>query len=118
MRIFNGGVCAGLVGLALAGAAAAGAPGGPVRRVSTVQGFHVRTFRLAFTPGTPAVVAVQGDGDTALSLVVLDALGRRVTAARSGDSPAARWAATDAGPYQVKVYNRGGVPNRFLLRTN
>jgi hypothetical protein len=108
------------VGFAVNGGprAEAGAAKGVLKKVYTVQGFHVRTIKVAFTPDEPAVVTVQGDGDTALRLVVLDARGKRVAGAKAGDKGRVRWTPTSSEPYRIKVYNRGGVPNRFLLRTN
>jgi hypothetical protein len=89
---------------------------GPMRAVRTVQGFHTMTFKVRFTPGQPATVTVQGDGDTPLSLVVLDAQGRRVAGdTRPGDRFQLRWTPTSPELYQIKVSNRGGVPNRFRL---
>jgi hypothetical protein len=97
----------------------AGAAAGPAARTNTVQGFHTMTFTMRFAPGRPAVVTVQGDGDTPLELVVLDARGKRVAAdAKNGDRPSVRWTPAGAEPYRVKVINRGGVPNRISLRTN
>jgi hypothetical protein len=110
---------AAFVPLVLALPAEAGRVDGPMRPVRTVQGFHVWTFKVRFTPNQPATVTVQGDGDSPLSLVVLDAEGRRVAGdMRSGDRFQLRWVPTSAEPYQIKVHNRGGVPNRFRLTTN
>ncbi len=112
-------IVAGLLLAVLALPGWAGAARGPVRRSATVQGFHTLTLRLAFQPGQPAVVQVQGDGDSPLAVVVLDAQGRRVALdTRNPDRPTVRWTATTGAAYQIKIVNRGGVPNRFLLRTN
>jgi hypothetical protein len=112
-------VAAALLALAAAAPIQAGAAPKAVRHTGTVQGFHTMTFKVRFQAGQPAVVVVQGDGDTPLALVVLDAHGKRVAAdAVNVDRPAVRWTPASAEPYQVKVVNRGGVPNRFLLRTN
>ncbi len=97
----------------------AGSVDGARKRVGTVQGFKVQTYKLAFNPGEPAIVRVQGDGDTELSLVILDPKGKRVAAdSNSSDKLSVRWTPKNSEPYQIKIYNRGGVPNRFLLRTN
>jgi hypothetical protein len=110
---------AGVVLLGTTVPAEAGASKGSIKRVATVQGFYSITYKVAFKPGKPAVVLVQGDGDTALSLVILDPQGKRVTSdSKNGDKPSVRWTPTTDEPYQIKIYNRGGVPNRFLLRTN
>jgi hypothetical protein len=52
-------------------------------------------------------------------VVVLDPQGRRVAIdVKNADRPTARWTPATGGLYQVKVVNRGGVPNQFHLRTN
>jgi hypothetical protein len=52
-------------------------------------------------------------------LVVLDAQGKRVAIdSRNPDRPTVRWTPQATGVYQIKVFNRGGVPNRVALRTN
>jgi hypothetical protein len=112
-------VAAGLLVAVLAAPGWAGAARGPVRRTLTVQGFHTMTLRLSFQPGQAAVVDVQGDGDSPLVVLVLDAQGRRVALdRRNPDRLNVRWTATSGAAYQIKVVNRGGVPNRFALRTN
>jgi hypothetical protein len=99
--------------------AEAGAVKGAIKRVNTVQGFHVMTYKVTFEPGHLAVVTVQGDGDTALAVVILDAQGRRVAAGRKvGEVSRVRWTPASNGPYRIRIHNRGGVPNRFLLQTN
>jgi hypothetical protein len=109
-------------GVILVGAALpteAGAARGSLKRVATVQGFGSVTFKVAFKPGHKAVVVVQGDGDTTLALVVLNHQGHRVgVSSKNADKHVLRWTPDSSEPYQIKVFNRGGVPNRFLLRTN
>src|SRR5262245_55411850 len=98
----------------------AGAAGGPARRTATVQGFQTKTLRMTFEPGRPVVLRLKGDGDTPLGLMILDAQGHQI--ARVGSSPdartTARWTPKSAGPYVIKIVNRGGVPTRFVVRTN
>jgi hypothetical protein len=99
--------------------AQAGASNGPMKRVATVQSFSSVTFKVAFAPGEKAVVLVQGDGDTTLALVVLDQQGKRIAVStKKEDKHVLRWTPTGNETYRIKVYNRGGVPNRFRLRTN
>jgi hypothetical protein len=110
---------AGTILLATTTSVEAGAANGPMKRVYTVQSFNSRTFRVEFAPDEKAVVLVQGDGDTTLAVVVLDHQGRRVAvSSKNIDKHVLRWTPTSEEPYQIKVYNRGGVPNRFRLRTN
>jgi hypothetical protein len=97
----------------------AGSPTGPVRREYTVYGFHILTVKVAFQAGQPAVVRISGDGDTNLALGVFDARGKQVgTDLRPTNYCAVRWSPARSEVYTIKVYNRGGVPNRFRLRTN
>ncbi len=111
---------AGLLLAALSMPVLAGASNGPYRRRVTVQGFQSATLRVAFQPGRSATVVVEGDGDTPLAVIVLDARGRRVAAdSRNPDRPSVRFTpGAGQGPYQIKVLNRGGVPNRVSVRTN
>ena len=112
-------VVAGLLALCLAGPSLAGPAKGPVRLVGLVQGFQSVSAKLTFQPGQPAVVKIEGDGDTALALVILDARGRRVAAdTRKADQLTVRWTPRSREPYSIVVVNRGGVPNRFVMRSN
>jgi len=99
--------------------AAAGAAPSPASRSTSVQGFHNVTYKITFAAGAPAVIRVTGDGDTQLALVVYDAAGKRVAAdSRLNDVLIVRFTPAARGTYQVRVINRGGVPNRFSLKTN
>ncbi len=119
MRIFMNYLCTGTIFLGMTLSIQAGAEKGPLKRVSTVQGFSTVTFKVSFKPGERAVVVVQGDGDTTLAVVILDNEGRRVAAStKNVDRHLLRWTPDSEERYQIKVYNRGGVPNRFQLRTN
>lgn len=107
--------------LILSGAtvAEAGRRAGPASKVFTVQGFRVLTVKVKFTPGQTASVSVVGDGDSPLALIVLDANGKRAAAdTKNTDRFSVRWTADGDEPYRIKVYNRGGVPVRFSLKTN
>jgi hypothetical protein len=120
MRSFlTGLILAGLVAATASLPVVAGAAKGPTRRSGTVQGFGSLSWRIAFQANKPAVVEVQGDGDSPLAVVVLDPAGKRVAIdTRNPDHPTARWTPATAGLYQIKVVNRGGVPNHFHLKTN
>ena len=105
--------------LCLAGHAGAGPVRGAVNVTRTVQGFRALVFKTGFHPGQPAVVVVHGDGDTNLDLYVYDSQ-RRLVAKDTGPTDRCRVSWTPQGdePYTIRVVNRGGVPNRFRLRTN
>jgi len=111
-------ILAGLILVGLApGAGWAGSSRGPINKVYIVQGFQVVTIKVLLRPRPSAVVNVLGDGDTNLDLVVLDSQGHRVGVdARPTDRCTVRWPPRAREPYTVKIYNRGGVPNRFQLR--
>lgn len=110
--------CALALGMAPA-FAGAGATPSAVSRTGAVQGFRSVTYKINFAAGAPATIRVTGDGDTRLSLTVLDAAGKRVAAdTRANDVLSVRFTPRAPGAYQVRVSNHGGVPNRFSLRTN
>jgi hypothetical protein len=110
---------AGLLLVALVLPIRAGANNGPFRKTVTVQGFQSYTIRVSFQAGKPAQVQVEGDGDTPLSLVILDAQNRRVASdSRDPDRPSVRFTPTSQGTYKIKIINRGGVPNQVVVRTN
>lgn len=96
-----------------------GRQGGP--RVSTGRIGAGLSHRFAerFEPGRPAVVYVEGDGDTDLTLQVR-APGGGVACADSspGDVKMCSWTAREGGGYAVEVLNRGRVENRYALATN
>jgi hypothetical protein len=105
--------------LLLVPAAEAGRVKGPASKVFLVQGFRSLTLKVKFKPNEPASIQVIGDGDAPLAVVILGPDGKRVTAdTRNTDSFVLRWNAQAAQSYQVKVYNRGGVPVRFRLSSN
>jgi hypothetical protein len=97
----------------------AGAVPKPTNTTYTVQGFYNVTYKITFAAKAQAVISVQGDGDTQLSLVILDSTGKRVAVdTRANDVLIVRFTPAKAGVYQVRIINHGGVPNRFALRTN
>lgn len=92
---------------------------GPASKVFTVQGFHFVTLRVQFKPNEPAVVQVVGDGDAPLAVLILNSEGKWIASdSRNTDRFLLRWNATSGQPYQVRVYNKGGVPVRFRLSSN
>lgn len=72
-----------------------------------------------FQIGRPAVVYVEGDGDTDLTLIVRDAGGvPACIQGGPGDVKLCAWTAGRAGPYAVEVRNPGQVENAYALATN
>lgn len=91
----------------------------PGKKLAQVQGFSSVSYSVDFAPGKPAEIKVTGDGDAPLAVVILDFAGRRVVVdGRNTDNFTLRWTATSSRPYKVVIYNRGGVPVRFHLKTN
>lgn len=108
---------AALLAAAVVGSAAAEPKGGSFERTNTVQGFYTMTYRIKFVAGKPAVVEIDGDGDTPLALVIEDEKGGKVASDYSDpDSPRATWTPAAEGPFAIKIVNRGGVPNRFRMK--
>lgn len=96
-----------------------GRQGGP--RVSTgrVPAGLSHRFAERFEPGRPAVVYLEGDGDTDLTLQVrAPGGGIACQDASPGDVKMCSWTAREGGGYAVEVLNRGRVENRYALATN
>lgn len=105
--------------LAAGADALAGRIPGPGRKTAHVQGFAAVTYKVKFAPGQPAVVRVVGDGDSPMAVGVYDSAGRPAAVdTKSTDRFELRWTPRSPEPYTIKVMNRGGVPIRFVLRTN
>jgi hypothetical protein len=72
-----------------------------------------------FQIGRPAVVYVEGDGDTDLSLIVRDSAGvPACVQGGPGDVKLCAWTAWRGGPYAVEIRNPGRVDNAYALATN
>ena len=81
-----------------------------------MQGFHTMIYRVRFDEGKATTVSVEGDGDTPLALLIVGPDGKHVAEDYDNPDQAVRFVPKVEEPYQVKVVNRGGVPNRFTLR--
>lgn len=93
--------------------------GGPGRTVTRVAANSTDSFVLAFKYGVPAEIFVSGDGDTDLDLYVYDENGNLITGDEDySDDCYVRWTPAWTGNFVVKVVNRGGVYNEYLLVTN
>lgn len=105
--------------LSLVSVAEAGRLAGPGSKVFTVQGFKNYSVKVKFHPDQPAVVSIDGDGDSPLAVAVFDPAGNRVAAdGKSTDRFSVRWTPKSNEAHVIRVYNRGGVPVRFSLKTN
>jgi len=96
-----------------------GAVGGPKRSVTDVQARSRDIFNVSFRGGEPAVVAISGDGDTDLDLVVKDENGNVVCRADgASDDEICRWTPRWTGSFRIEVQNLGNVYNRYRIMTN
>ena len=74
---------------------------------------------VAFVAGELAEVAAIGDGDTDLDLYIYDSNGNLIAKDDDyTDRCYVSWVPRWTGNYIVKVVNRGGVYNNFILATN
>ncbi|MGZ8407002.1 MAG: hypothetical protein ACXWVJ_03140 [Caulobacteraceae bacterium] len=96
-----------------------GRSGGPQVSRARLAGGAQHRYGEPFIVGRPAVVYVEGDGDTDLGLVVRGPDGNTACAQFGpGDVKLCAWTARAAGRYSVEVSNRGAVANAYALATN
>lgn len=96
-----------------------GRTGGPAGTVTNVQANSRDTFDISFRGGEPALVAISGDGDTDLDLLVYDENGRLICRADGfTDDEICRWTPAWTATFRVVVVNLGRVYNRYRLWTN
>jgi hypothetical protein len=96
-----------------------GAVGGPRQGLHAVDSRSTDTFQLAFTSGRLAEIVVSGDGDTDLDLYVYDANGNLIAYSEDySDDCYVSWVPAWTGAYTIRVVNRGGVYNRYVIATN
>lgn len=96
-----------------------GATGGGIQTTRTVDAFTTNSYTIHFLGGRLAEVVVIGDGDTDLDVYVYDENGHLIAQDLGmTDNCYVSWTPRWSGTFTVKVRNRGGVYNRFLLLTN
>ncbi len=102
--------------LAVASTARAEGPHGTILKAETVLAYSTDVYRVTFYGGEVASVGVVGDGDTDLDLFVYDGYGNRI-ASDTGptDNCLVRFVPLVTRTYTIKVVNRGGVRNRYLI---
>ncbi len=77
------------------------------------------SFSITFVSGRLAEILVSGDGDTDLDLYVYDSNGNLIASDSDyTDDCYVSWIPAWTGKYTVKVVNRGGVYNRYVIATN
>jgi hypothetical protein len=96
-----------------------GAVGGPKRGQFSVRARSTDQFTIAFTAGRLAEIALSGDGDTDLDLYVYDSNNNLIASSEDyTDDCYVSWVPRWTGTFIIKVVNRGGVYNRYVLATN
>jgi hypothetical protein len=96
-----------------------GRAGGPQVSKARVGPGASHHYGESFEIGRPAVVYVEGDGDTDLLLRVVGPGGDTACAENGpGDVKLCAWTALRSGRYAVEVLNRGRVDNAYAFATN
>lgn len=95
-----------------------GRAGGPLVSLSRLSGGQTQRFSERFTPGRPAVVYVEGDGDAPLAVTVTAGDVAVCQSHGPGDVKLCTWTARSPGAYRVEVRNLGTVANRYAYGTN
>ncbi len=96
-----------------------GASSGPRRWQEQVRGRALDYYNVTFRGGEPAMVAISGDGDTDLDLIIRDENGNVVCASQSaGDDEVCRWYPRWTGAFRIEVKNLGNVHNNYRAAHN
>jgi hypothetical protein len=91
-----------------------GRTAGPRVVQALIGGGRLHSFTETFHAGRPAVVYIEGDGDTNLTLKV----GSACRDQRPGDVKICAWTPTRSEVVRVEIANVGRVDNRVILGTN
>ena len=103
------------VGMLMAMTLAAGtaAVAGTIERVNA---FQTDVWQARVSVGVPVTVTVDGDGDTDLDLYVYDSNGTLVAIDDDlTDFCIGAWTPRFSGVVTIRVVNRGGVYNRYVI---
>ena len=96
-----------------------GAVGGPCKDYAAVKAYSTYTWTCSFIANRLAEVAVYGDGDTDLDLYIYDSNGNLIASDTDySDDCYVSWVPRWTGKYYIKIVNRGGVYNRYVILTN
>ena len=96
-----------------------GAVGGPKGTYDRVEAYDTDIYHVRFYGGESASVIVDGDGDTDLDLYIYDENGNLIDSDDdSSDYCYCSWKPKWTGTFKIKIKNRGGVYNRYSLKTN
>lgn len=96
-----------------------GRAGGPRVSRAVVDPAGAHSYAEPFRAQLPAAVYVEGDGDTDLTLRVLDHNGNATCEQTGpGDVKVCSWTPAATGEHTIQVINRGAVANSYALATN
>lgn len=96
-----------------------GALGGPRYANSSVSAHSYTYYNQKFWADELAEILVSGDGDTDLDLYVYDENGNLIVSDTDyTDDCYVRFYPRWTGTFRIKIVNRGGVYNRYVLITN
>ncbi|MDL2245899.1 hypothetical protein LJC54_10425 [Parabacteroides sp. OttesenSCG-928-J18] len=96
-----------------------GAVNGPRRGSYSVSANRYNDFNVSFVEGYLAEVAVSGDGDTDLDLYIYDSNGNLIASDEDyTDDCYVNWVPAWTGRFVIRVVNRGGVYNNYVVVTN
>lgn len=96
-----------------------GRVGGPGENYSSVYGNSTDSYEISFIKGELAEIAVSGDGDTDLDLIVYDSSGNQIVQDMDyTDRCYVSWVPKWTGRFIVKVVNHGPILNNYIMRTN
>lgn len=104
---------------AVVGGASGGALGGAGIHRDRVLAYATDVYEIAFRSGESARIAVAGDGDTDLDLLVYDSAGNLVVSDMDGtDRCVAEWVPDWSQVYTVQIRNYGSVYNEYVIGHN
>lgn len=93
--------------------------GGASRTLSRLPGGKTDVFKVPFYGGRLAELAIVGDGDANLDLLVTDAKGNAICVDRSySDKLYCSWTPRWDGHFYVAVVNQGRIRNSYYILTN
>jgi len=96
-----------------------GSLAGPHKHQMRISARSYRSVKESYRAGELAEVAILGDGDTDVDLIVQDANGNEICrSTRGGDREYCQWTPAWTGEFTIKVANYGRVYNDVTFLTN
>lgn len=92
---------------------------GPAKDVDAVSRYSSIYYTIRFRGSRVARVGVKGNGNTDLDCYIYDGNGNLIVSdTDSSDACLVEWVPYWTGPFRVRIRNRGGVYNRYVMMTN